>query len=58
MTYSVLYSAQCYMLLVYVCVHSQDLNDLVGLCMSTSWSERKDGIAQLHMLLESSRPFS
>lgn len=35
-----------------------DLNDLVGLCTSTSWSERKDGIAQLHMLLDSSRPFS
>ncbi|XP_064397669.1 CLIP-associating protein 1-B-like [Halichondria panicea] len=35
-----------------------DLNDLVSLCMSSSWSERKDGIAQLHMLLDSTIPFS
>ncbi len=36
----------------------QDLNELVGLCSSSQWAERRDGIAQLHMLLESSRTFS
>ena len=38
--------------------HTQDLTELVAMCSSQQWSERRDGIAQLHILLESSRPFS
>lgn len=38
--------------------HTQDLNELVALCSSQQWSERRDGMAQLHMLLESSRLFT
>ncbi|XP_019850114.1 PREDICTED: CLIP-associating protein 1-like [Amphimedon queenslandica] len=30
-----------------------DLDELIKLCTSKTWSERKDGIAQLHLLLES-----
>ena len=41
-----------------VLLTSQDLNELVSLCSSSQWSERRDGIGQLHMLLESSRPFT
>ena len=33
----------------------KDLDDLVRLCSSKGWSERRDGIAQLHLLLESGR---
>lgn len=36
----------------------QDLNELLGMCSSQQWSERRDGMAQLHLLLESSRPFT
>ena len=38
--------------------YTQDLTELVAMCSSQQWSERRDGIAQLHILLESSRPFS
>lgn len=41
-----------------VFLSDQDLNELVTLCSSSQWSERRDGIGQLHMLLESSRPFT
>lgn len=36
----------------------QDLNELLVMCSTQQWSERRDGIAQLHLLLESSRPFT
>lgn len=36
----------------------QDLNELLAMCSTQQWSERRDGIAQLHLLLESSRPFT
>ena len=37
---------------------SQDLGELVTLCCSSQWAERRDGIAQLQLLLESSRELS
>ena len=41
-------------------IYPQDLGELVTLCCSSQWSERRDGIAQLHdqLLLESSRELS
>lgn len=36
----------------------QDLSELLIMCSTQQWSERRDGIAQLHLLLESSRPFT